>query len=79
MVREDHLARLRQGVDHWNHWRRSNPEIIVDLSEADLSEASLSEIDLRAANLDGVNLSRARSKWGGVEWFKSACGKPESS
>ena len=32
MASKKHVARLRQGVDAWNQWRRENPKICPDLS-----------------------------------------------
>jgi len=72
---EDHLARLRDGVDGWNQWRREHPEIRpslrgatlekaelagVDLSRADLVDAVLDQANLYGANLTESNLYRAR-------------------
>lgn len=63
---------LNQGVEPWNQWRRTNPDIEPDLSGADLSDARLGQInfqdtnlssarlgfaDLSLANLEGANLS----------------------
>ena len=38
MANEEHLSRLKQGIDAWNHWRDAEPEAIPDLSEADLNQ-----------------------------------------
>src|SRR5215510_11219760 len=54
MANDEHVALLKQGVDAWNAWRRYNPDIRPDLSEANLSGA-----DLRRAHLYGANLTRA--------------------
>jgi hypothetical protein len=56
--------KLREGVEVWNEWRESNPDVAVDLSEADLSredlsKAHLSDADLSRAKLSGANLSQA--------------------
>ncbi|MBI3941524.1 MAG: toll/interleukin-1 receptor domain-containing protein [Chloroflexi bacterium] len=60
MANEEHLAVLKQGVEVWNKWRRENPDIQPDLSEADLrGEPDLSKADLRGANLSKANLFRA--------------------
>jgi hypothetical protein len=32
MANEEHLARLKHGVDAWNQWRAANPDIVPDLS-----------------------------------------------
>jgi hypothetical protein len=42
MASKKHVARLRQGVEAWNQWRRENPKICPDLSRAVLIRASLS-------------------------------------
>jgi uncharacterized protein YjbI with pentapeptide repeats len=74
MANYEHLNILKQGVEHWNEWRRNNKHIRPDLSEADLrgsilvsadlsgadfSEARLWDVTLREANLQGANLYRA--------------------
>jgi Pentapeptide repeats (8 copies) len=66
MPNEEHLKRLREGVDGWNAWIVEN-HIHVDLSSADLrgtdlSGAILTRADLRRANLSGANLNRADFK-----------------
>ena len=33
MANEEHLARLKQGVEAWNQWRTAHSEIQPDLSE----------------------------------------------
>lgn len=48
------LKLIEQGIEVWNRWRDSHPEIKPDLSQAYLYEAELS-----GANLSDVNLSRA--------------------
>ena len=42
MANEDHVARLKQGVDAWNAWRRENPDVSPDLFKANLRETNLS-------------------------------------
>jgi len=54
----------REGVDGWNQWRRDNPEIMPDLSEAFLARkvfrgADLRGVSLRGTDLGGTNLRRA--------------------
>ncbi len=68
------MRSLRKGVEAWNQWRKQNPDIAPDLSQADLSgarliaanlsganlsDANLTEADLVAANLGGANLGEA--------------------
>jgi uncharacterized protein YjbI with pentapeptide repeats len=54
MANDEHVAMLKKGMDAWNAWRRYNPDIRPDLSEANLSGADLSE-----AGLSGADLSEA--------------------
>jgi uncharacterized protein YjbI with pentapeptide repeats len=49
MANPEHLAKLKEGVEAWNKWRKDNPEIKRDLTEADLAEA----------NLEGANFTGA--------------------
>ena len=53
MANEEHVARLKQGVDAWNAWRRETPDARPDLHGA----------DLRGAHLMLANLSGAASVW----------------
>ena len=63
------LAKLKEGVGAWNKWRKDNPKIKRDLTEANLTEADLGyasltgavleRADLTEANLFGVNLRKA--------------------
>jgi uncharacterized protein YjbI with pentapeptide repeats len=60
----DHVERLRSGVLEWNHWRKLQPNIQPDLSDAllvglDLSGVNLGNANLTDANLTDANLSRA--------------------
>lgn len=57
MANEEHLAILQRGVEVWNQWRRENPDIEPDLSEADLSGIDLSEADFYQVNFRTANLS----------------------
>jgi len=50
---------LKQGVTAWNAWRRENPNIRPDLSNADLSGADLSGANLARANLREAVLFKA--------------------
>lgn len=56
MAETEHIRILRQGVAEWNNWRRANPDIVPDLSEAGLQGANLSGANLQRANLQGANL-----------------------
>jgi uncharacterized protein YjbI with pentapeptide repeats len=59
MANKEHLARLKQGVEAWNAWRREDPTIQPDLSRARLSGARLPGANLRGADLPGANLRGA--------------------
>lgn len=58
MPNADHVARLRDGADAWNRFRRS-AEGPPDLVDADLSGARLAGADLRGGLLLGTNLRGA--------------------
>ena len=51
MANQEHLAILGEGVAVWNRWRKENPKVQIDLSEADLKQANLTEADLTRAEL----------------------------
>jgi uncharacterized protein YjbI with pentapeptide repeats len=57
MANDEHVALLKQGVNAWNAWRRENPDMRPDLSDADLEGADLSKANLEGANLRKANLS----------------------
>ncbi|WP_134496582.1 pentapeptide repeat-containing protein [Microvirga pakistanensis] len=69
MANEEHIAKLKHGVDAWNAWRADNPDFRpnfggadlrgVDLRWADLRWASLVEANLSGANLVCANLTEA--------------------
>jgi hypothetical protein len=67
MANPDHIARLKQGVEAWNAWRREGADLIPDLSGItlatlngmDLSEVNLFMADLSRATLIGANLEGA--------------------
>jgi len=59
MANREHLAKLKEGVEAWNEWRKQHPEIIPDLSGADLFKAELVEVQLFQANLHRTNLRGA--------------------
>ncbi len=54
MAKKEHLDILKKGVGTWNRWRKKNPKIRPDLSEADLSRANLGGANLRWTNLKEV-------------------------
>ncbi len=59
MANQEHLDILKQGVEPWNQWRRTNPDIRPDLSEANLRDMHLEGAFLRRCNLLKANLSGA--------------------
>jgi hypothetical protein len=59
MADEEHVKRLRQGVDAWNQWRKDTPNVIPDLSGANLRKATLNGANLRGANLIRATLRAA--------------------
>ena len=58
MANPEHLKILKQGVESWNKWRKENPDVRPDLSEANLIGANRS-----GANLVRANLVRANLRW----------------
>jgi uncharacterized protein YjbI with pentapeptide repeats len=59
MADPEHLAKLKEGVEAWNKWRKDNPEIKPDLTEVDLAEANLRKANLRRADLGYASLTGA--------------------
>jgi uncharacterized protein YjbI with pentapeptide repeats len=59
MANEEHLARLKQGVEAWNQWRETNRDIRPDLAGVHLHQADLSDANFREADLSGANLREA--------------------
>jgi uncharacterized protein YjbI with pentapeptide repeats len=59
MANPEHLAKLKEGVEAWNKWRKDNPEIKRDLTEANLAETNLTEVDLRKTDLGYASLTGA--------------------
>lgn len=70
MANPEHLAILKQGVEVWNRWRATHPEVIPDLDEADLRSMGfgrinfgccrMPEVDLRDSNCYGASFIGAR-------------------
>ena len=78
MANSKYLAKLDEGVRAWNRWRRREPNVMPDLSNADLkglnlSNARLSAVDLSGADLSGANLGSARLS--GTNLSKANLGK----
>ena len=59
MANPEHLAKLKEGVEAWNAWRETNPDVRPDLDGADLREADLRRANIREANLRETSLYRA--------------------
>jgi len=59
MANSEHTAKLKEGVEAWNDWRKANAEIVPDLFGADLGGESLRDANLSGVNLGGANLSQA--------------------
>jgi uncharacterized protein YjbI with pentapeptide repeats len=61
MANEEHVARLRKGVDAWNAWRKEDSDVPLrrtadpDLIGANFIGANLRKANLRKANLTGAN------------------------
>ena len=59
MAHPQHQAKLNEGVEAWNQWRRESPDVRPYLREADLSRSDLSGADLSGAHLGEANLFSA--------------------
>ena len=87
MANPEHLAKLQEGVEAWNSWRRVNQAIQPDLSEtvlgaenltgADFTGANLAGVYLRDAILAGADFSRADLSW--ADLFNAHLGKANLS
>jgi len=54
MANPEHLAKLQEGVNAWNDWRRTS-----GVESPDLSDLDLERFDLWGANLHQTNLSES--------------------
>src|SRR6266851_3030193 len=64
MANPEHVAKLAEGVEAWNRWRREKPGLVPnliseDLRERDLAGANLNDALLTGADLSGSDLSSA--------------------
>ena len=66
MANPEHLAKLEEGIDAWNEWRKAHPGVQIDLGGAMLLFCRRGEIYLRNANLRLANLSRANLSGAGL-------------
>lgn len=60
MVAPKHLELLEKGIEFWNQWRQSHPDIQPHLEGASLEHADLCGADLRGANLVDSRLMHAK-------------------
>jgi uncharacterized protein YjbI with pentapeptide repeats len=73
LANEQHINILSQGVDAWNRWRETNPNIQPDLRRANLANRDLAGANLSNANLDyaqltSVNLIGANLNGADLQW-----------
>lgn len=59
MANPNHLAKISEGVEKWNAWRRENKEVSIDLSAANLEGKNLVQANLFGADLNGAFLQGA--------------------
>jgi hypothetical protein len=59
MANPEHVAKLKEGVEAWNEWRKTSKER-PDLSEVELYGDSLDKYDLRYADFSGASLTVVR-------------------
>ncbi len=55
----ENFARIQQGTEAWNQWRKENPQARPDLSGLDLSAMDLKGIDFSRAKLTRTDLTGA--------------------
>jgi Pentapeptide repeats (8 copies) len=67
MANQEHCAKLQQGSDAWNAWRKEHPDAVPDLSWAELQELDLSKTNLARAYLRGAQLDRTILR-GAILW-----------
>jgi uncharacterized protein YjbI with pentapeptide repeats len=58
MANDEHVAKLKEGVDAWNAWREENPNIRPNLYGANLYGANLFGANLLEADRDGADSRR---------------------
>lgn len=59
MANPEHLAKLKEGTEEWNRWRRKNLRVRPEFKNANLINANLTGANLRWANLSGAHLQTA--------------------
>jgi len=65
MANSEHVYWLREGVEAWNRWRLSHPDVLPDLELMDARGLVLDSVNFRRAMLRGANFSNVP--------LKSAC------
>jgi uncharacterized protein YjbI with pentapeptide repeats len=60
MANQEHLEKLREGVEAWNQWRVKNPRVQPDLREASLMVAQLQGANFIRAQLQGAQFNGAQ-------------------
>ena len=59
MANEMHFAKLKEGPEAWNLWRRENPDVIPDLSVSSFPNSNLNNTNLAHADLTGMHFYHA--------------------
>lgn len=59
MAEKKHIEIALQGSEAIEEWKKKNPNVVFDLSDANLRRADLSRSNLSHANLQNANL-----EWG---------------
>jgi len=67
MANQEHLAKLKEGVEAWNEWREKNPDLQPDLQGANLYRAQLQGANLEEAQLQGADLEEAQLQGADLE------------
>ncbi len=67
-MNDEHYRKLKEGIETWNQWRRDNPGVRPDLSEARLIWADLRDANLRGGDLRDVNLSSGDLRGADLTW-----------
>ena len=62
MANPEHVAKLLEGVEAWNNWRKGNEDAFVDLSKLNLSGRDLSGVNFTSVTLYGSVLINANLK-----------------
>src|SRR6266404_2839596 len=60
MARDEDLEIIKQGVEVWNQWRKHNPKLHPDLSNAKLSDMYLHHVDFLSTDLSFADLGGAK-------------------